>query len=64
MQTVEHTNLVDTIAAVRARRAAGNARPLPKSGWREVAGTVRDDALYREAARLGEEWRQSDRQSR
>ena len=53
---VENLALRDVIARVRERRKARPA-PLPKSGWLKVAGTVKDDELFREAARRGEEWR-------
>lgn len=59
MKTKSETSILDTIAAVKAGRAARGAAPLPKSGWRTVAGTVPDDALSREAARLGDEWRKA-----
>ncbi|MBX7209983.1 MAG: hypothetical protein K1X78_16820 [Verrucomicrobiaceae bacterium] len=52
------------IATVRARRAAAGARPLPKSGWKAVAGTVKDDAFFREAGRLGDEWRMAENKRR
>ncbi|MFN0076357.1 MAG: hypothetical protein ACKVY0_07775 [Prosthecobacter sp.] len=47
------------VTSVRARRAA-QGKPLPKSNWTAVAGTVKDDALFREAARLGEAWRKAE----
>ncbi len=52
------------VAEVRAKRAREGAAPLPKSGWKAVAGTVTDDALFREASRLGEEWRKSENERR
>lgn len=54
----------ELIARVRARREAAGANPLPKSGWRSVAGTLKDDALSREAARLGAEWRKAENKRR
>jgi|GEM_PF-1073707 len=44
------------VASVRARRLA-QKKALPKSGWKTVAGTMKDDALFREAVRLGDAWR-------
>ena len=35
-----------------------------KSGWKEAFGIVPDDALFREAARLGEQWRQKENERR
>jgi hypothetical protein len=42
---------------------ARNARnPLKiKPNWEEIIGTSRGDEIDREAARLGEEWRRSER---
>ncbi|HBJ86333.1 MAG TPA: hypothetical protein DDZ88_21250 [Verrucomicrobiales bacterium] len=34
--------------------------PIAKKTWREAFGTMPDDELSREAARLGEEWRRSE----
>jgi hypothetical protein len=34
--------------------------PVAKKTWREAFGTMPDDELSREAARLGEEWRRSE----
>jgi len=56
--------LLERISAVRARRAANAPANLPPSGWRQVAGTVEDDELFREAARLGETWRKEQNQRR
>lgn len=50
-------SLEELLAEVRARREAKGRVSLPQSGWRKVAGTVKDDELFREAARLGEIWR-------
>jgi len=55
----EMQSLEELIAKVRSRRASRGEIPLPKSGWKDVAGTVQDNALFREAARLGEAWRKS-----
>jgi hypothetical protein len=52
-------SLEDTLATVRSRRAKKTGKTPPKSGWKAVAGTVSDDPLFREAARLGEEWRKA-----
>ena len=57
-------SLEELIAKVRSRRAERGATALPKSGWRAVAGTVQDNALFREAARLGEEWRKTQNKQR
>ena len=34
--------------------------PVAKTTWREAFGTMPDDELSREAARLGEAWRKSE----
>ncbi len=57
MKTKSESSILAAVAAVRATRAKRGAAPLPKSGWREVAGTMKDDEVFREAARLGDEWR-------
>ena len=57
-------SLEELIAKVRTRRAERGGESLPKSGWKAVAGTVQDNALYREAARLGEVWRKAQNQQR
>ena len=31
--------------------------PAPTGAWRELVGSQEDDELFREAVRLGEEWR-------
>lgn len=61
MKVETQSTLASTIAAARGRRAASQ-KTLPKSGWRAVAGTVDDDELFREAARLGEAWRKAANQ--
>ena len=60
----ETSKIEELVAEVRSNRARRGAAPLPKSGWKAVAGTVADDALYREAARLGEEWRKAANEHR
>lgn len=62
--TTETQSIEALIADVRAKRAERGTPPLPKSGWKAVAGTVTDDELFREAARLGEEWRKSENERR
>ena len=44
---------------VQARNAKNP--PVAKPTWREIIGTSRGDELDREAARLGEEWRRSEK---
>jgi hypothetical protein len=62
MATVLKSTIESVVAEVRARRAG---RPMAlKSGWKEAFGTVPDDALFREAARLGEQWRQKENERR
>ena len=58
MKTVSQP-IAEALTSIRSRHQANGPRKLPKSGWREVAGSMRDDEVFREAARLGEEWRQN-----
>lgn len=48
------------VARVRARRVEQGLTSQVQSNWREAYGTVKDDALFREAARLGEQWRNKE----
>ena len=57
--TTKTEPLEELITRVRAERAARGVK-LPKSGWEAVAGTMEDTALFREAARLGDEWRKAE----
>ena len=47
------------LAEVKMRLAKLEAQVAKKPGqaWREIVGTMKDDALSREAARLGAEYR-------
>lgn len=64
MSTTTKSPLLEQIEAIRARQAAGGHEGLPQSGWKTVAGTVEDNAHFREAARLGEVWRQQQNDRR
>jgi hypothetical protein len=65
MSTTTKSSLLEQIEAIRARRVArGHEEGLPQSGWKTVAGTVEDNAHFREAARLGEVWRQQQNDRR
>jgi hypothetical protein len=44
----------------RVERLEAKQRPAAKQTWREAFGTMPDDEISREAARLGEEWRRSE----
>jgi|LakMenEpi03Aug12_release.lakeMendotaPanAssembly.Ray.scaffolds.fasta_scaffold598605_2 hypothetical protein len=49
------------IALVREIQANKKLNPpVAKKTWREAFGTMPDDELSREAARLGEEWRRCE----
>jgi hypothetical protein len=52
------TQLTALILEIQARKKRNT--PPPKAQWRESFGTLPDDALSREAARLGEAWRRAD----
>jgi len=39
-------------------------QPVAKPVWREIIGSLPDDEMSREAARLGAEWRKSEGASR
>lgn len=47
------------IAALKQRVDQVEAKidHLPRGAWRELIGSQKDDALFREAVRLGAEWR-------
>jgi hypothetical protein len=57
-------SLEERIAQIRARRAAQALSAPAKAGWKAAFGAVKDDELFREAARLGEEWRKQENQRR
>ena len=44
----------------RVERLEEKAKPVAKPTWREAFGTMKDDEISREAARLGAEWRASE----
>ena len=46
------------IREVQARKAKNP--PVAKQTWKEIFGTMPEDELSREAARIGEEWRKSE----
>jgi len=50
--------LMTLIREVQARKAKNP--PVAKQTWKEIFGTMPDDELSREAARIGEEWRKSE----
>jgi len=41
----------------RVEKLERKAKPVAKPSWREAFGTMKDDEISREAARLGAEWR-------
>ena len=45
----------------RVQRLEERLKPIAKPTWREAFGTMKDDEISREAARLGEEWRRSEK---
>ncbi len=49
--------------AARLERLEKKVQP-PAKPWREILGTIPDDEISREAARLGERWRKSEGTSR
>jgi hypothetical protein len=55
-------SLSELVASVRQRRKAAGAAPAIKSGWQAAFGSVKDDELFREAARLGEAYRKRENQ--
>ena len=46
--------------SARLERLEKKVQPPAKPTWREMVGTIPDDEISREAARLGEEWRKSE----
>ena len=57
------TVAADTEFIAMVREIQANKKlnlPVAKKTWREAFGTMPDDELSREAARLGEEWRRSE----
>jgi uncharacterized protein (UPF0335 family) len=44
----------------RVERLEEKVKPVAKPNWREAIGTAKGDALDREAARLGAEWRANE----
>jgi hypothetical protein len=44
----------------RVERLEKKVQPGANPTWREIIGTIPDDEISREAARLGEEWRKSE----
>ena len=44
----------------RFERLERKVQPVAKTTWRDMIGTMPDDEISREAARLGEEWRKSE----
>jgi len=47
--------LADLLQRVEAPEA--KTKPVSKGSWRDVIGFAKDDVLFREAMRLGAEWR-------
>ena len=41
----------------RVEKLEAEKKPAAKGGWRDVIGFAKDDDLFREAMRLGAEWR-------
>ena len=54
--------IVQKLAELTARveRLEKNVKPVANPMWREAMGSLPDDEISREAARLGEEWRKSE----
>jgi len=50
--------LLTLIREIQARKKLNP--PVAKPTWRDAFGTMPDDELSKEAARLGEEWRRSE----
>ena len=44
----------------RLERLEKKVQPVAKPTWRDMIGTMPDDEISREAARLGEGWRKSE----
>lgn len=43
----------------RLKQGSVGATPVKKPWWEEIRGTFKDDPAYKEAMRLGREWRHS-----
>ena len=57
------TELIEQKLAELTERIAHlerKAEPVSKPAWREAFGTMKDDEISHEAARLGAEWRASE----
>lgn len=50
--------LMALILEIQARKKL--TPPVAKTTWRDAFGTMPDDEISREAARLGEEWRRGE----
>lgn len=55
---VADEKLLNLIREIQAKKKLNP--PVAKSTWRDAFGTIPDDELSREAARLGEQWRRSE----
>ena len=56
--------LEQKLAELERRLKAVESRTFerqPGEGWRAIVGTIPEDEITREAARLGREWRESER---
>lgn len=62
--TTETQTLEELVAQVRAKRAAQVVAPVVKSDWQSAFGSVPDGKLFREAAKLGDEWRKQENERR
>jgi predicted amidohydrolase YtcJ len=54
------TELLEEKVAELAKRVAAletKVEHAPKGGWQDIIGWEKDDELFREAVRLGAEWR-------
>ncbi|MBL9177658.1 MAG: DUF3967 domain-containing protein [Verrucomicrobiaceae bacterium] len=56
---VADEKLMSLIREIQAKKKLNP--PVAKKTWREAFGTMPDDEFSREAARLGEEWRRSEK---
>ena len=46
----------------RIERLEATSQPAAKGSWREMIGFAKDDDLFREAMKLGAEWREQANQ--
>ncbi|MEK7686661.1 MAG: hypothetical protein AAB466_14695 [Verrucomicrobiota bacterium] len=46
----------------RVERLEATSQPAAKGSWREMIGFAKDDDLFREAMKLGAEWREKANQ--